>query len=281
MFRTHPRVKEFVGSCMKKEVIELSRPELFVSNVELGFKFARIILIIHIIFIIIIIIHIIQQITEQGNECMSEFREMMGGLNSRSLEEAGRLDNISGSSSSSEKAEMEECCEAPRLLCIAPLFGWTRIYTYSPFWTRTPPIRAHPIIGEKNVLQFTLSLIRQFVTLIRSVWSESLQCTMFSARWSSCVCGNMREDPGNKPHLLLALFFAKTILSPFIFVARRYPQSYWILLSFPTISFSIKWLVSNSKSLCLFLCDIQKAVPGFLLVCDPYERGEHYKQPNH
>ena len=41
MFRTHPRVKEFVGSCMKKEVIELSRPELFVSNVELGFKFAR------------------------------------------------------------------------------------------------------------------------------------------------------------------------------------------------------------------------------------------------
>ena len=144
-----------------------------------------------------------------------------------------------------------------------------------------PPIRAHPIIGEKNVLQFTLSLIRQFVTLIRSVWSESLQCTMFSARWSSCVCGNMREDPGNKPHLLLALFFAKTILSPFIFVARRYPQSYWILLSFPTISFSIKWLVSNSKSLCLFLCDIQKAVPGFLLVCDPYERGEHYKQPNH
>ena len=49
----------------------------------------------------------------------------------------GRLDNISGSSSSSEKAEMEECCEAPRLLCIAPLFRWTRIYTYSPFWTRT------------------------------------------------------------------------------------------------------------------------------------------------
>ena len=54
MFRTHPRVKEFVGSCMKKEVIELSRPGLFVSNVELGFKFARIILIIHIILIIII-----------------------------------------------------------------------------------------------------------------------------------------------------------------------------------------------------------------------------------
>ena len=79
MFRTHPRVKEFVGSCMKKEVIELSRPELFVSNVELGFKFARIIL---------ILIHIIQQITEQGNECMSEFREMMGGLNSKSLEDA-------------------------------------------------------------------------------------------------------------------------------------------------------------------------------------------------
>ena len=126
MFRTHPRVKEFVGSCMKKEVIELSRPELFVSNVELGFKFARIILIIliiHIIIIIIIIlIHINQQITE-GNEFISEFREMMGGLDSRSLEEAGRLDNISGSSSSSEKAEMEECCEAPRLLCIAPLFG--------------------------------------------------------------------------------------------------------------------------------------------------------------
>ena len=80
MFRTHPRVKEFVGSCMKKEVIELSRPELFVSNVELGFKFARIIL------IIIILIHRIQQITEQGNECMSEFREMMGGLNSKSLD---------------------------------------------------------------------------------------------------------------------------------------------------------------------------------------------------
>ena len=39
---------------MKKEVIELSRPGLFVSNVELGFKFARIILIIHIILIIII-----------------------------------------------------------------------------------------------------------------------------------------------------------------------------------------------------------------------------------
>ena len=258
MFRTHPRVKEFVGSCMKKEVIELSRPELFVSNVELGFKFARIILIIHIIFIIIIIIHIIQQITEQGNECMSEFREMMGGLNSRSLEEAGRLDNISGSSSSSEKAEMEECCEAPRLLCIAPLFGWTRIYTYSPFWTRTPPIRAHPIIGEKNVLQFTLSLIRQFVTLIRSVWSESLQCTMFSARWSSCVCGNMREDPGNKPHLLLALFFAKTILSPFIFVARRYPQSYWILLSFPTISFQARAL----RALGLLLADGTPTVGG-------------------
>ena len=87
MFRTHPRVKEFVGSCMKKEVIELSRPELFVSNVELGFKFARIILIIILILILILIlIHIIQQITEQGNECMSEFREMMGGLNSKSLD---------------------------------------------------------------------------------------------------------------------------------------------------------------------------------------------------
>ena len=59
MFRTHPRVKEFVGSCMKKEVIELSRPELFVSNVELGFKFARIILILILILIFIPILILI------------------------------------------------------------------------------------------------------------------------------------------------------------------------------------------------------------------------------
>ena len=121
-----------------------------------------------------------------------------------------------------------------------------------------PPNQGASYNWRKNVLQFTLSLIRQFVTLIRSVWSESLQCTMFSARWSSCVCGNMREDPGNKPHLLLALFFAKTILSPFIFVARRYPQSYWILLSFPTISFQARAL----RALGLLLADGAPTVGG-------------------